>query len=116
MPLIQKDDSQKTGVSGASADICRAAPEQKCSKISASASHARHFLTERAGGVQESQHAEQRANSGYDPEGGANAVPARGLVTRTRAASDPASPALRPGREELASKRGCSGASRCRLR
>src|SRR5690242_11686064 len=33
-----------------------------------------------------------------------DAVPARGLVTRTRAASDPASPALRPGREELAGK------------
>jgi hypothetical protein len=34
------------------------------------------------------------------------AVPARGLANRSRAASDPASPALRPGREELASKRG----------
>ncbi|HEU0176413.1 MAG TPA: hypothetical protein VFV58_19275, partial [Blastocatellia bacterium] len=34
------------------------------------------------------------------------AAPARGFAHCARAASDPASPAQRPGREELASKRG----------
>ncbi len=33
------------------------------------------------------------------------AVPARGFADRARAASDPASPVLRPGREELARRR-----------
>ena len=43
------------------------------------------------------------------------AVPARGFADRTRAVSDPASPALRPVREELANKGVCNSESRCRL-
>src|ERR1700761_1198932 len=46
-----------------------------------------------------------------------DAVPARGLVTRTRAASGPARPALRLGREELANRqrRRLKAVSTCRV-
>jgi hypothetical protein len=54
----------------------------------------------------------RRAFSRCDPEGGASAVPARGLANRSRAASDAASPTLRSRREELARRR-WSSASCC---
>ena len=46
--------------------------------------------------------AHQGASTGDGPIDGAGAVPARGFANRSRAASGPARPALRPGCEELA--------------